>query len=172
MKLRAHVTTLAAATLSAVLLAAAPAQAQDTRIAYVNFERIVRDGAPAKAAQSKLEAEFGKRERDLRELGAKLKAAGERLDKDSAVMAEAERQKRQREVAELDREFQRRQREFSEDLNQRRNEELSAVMDRAQRVVRQIAESEKYDLVLVEAAYASPRIDITEKVIKALGSAK
>ncbi|NDA52780.1 MAG: OmpH family outer membrane protein, partial [Betaproteobacteria bacterium] len=105
-------------------------------------------------------------------LGAKLKAAGERLERDASVMAESERARRQREVADLDKEFQRRQREFREDLNQRRNEELSQVVERVNRVIRQIAEQEKFDLVLQEAVYFSPRIDLTDKVLRALSGAK
>ncbi len=147
--------------------------AADTpRIAVVQTERILREAAPAKAAQTKLEQEFGKRDKELQELGAKLKAAGERLERDATVMAESERARRQREVADLDKEFQRRQREFREDLNQRRNEELSQVVERVNRVIRQIAEQEKFDLVLQEAVYFSPRIDLTDKVLRALSGAK
>jgi outer membrane protein len=148
----------------AVIAADAP------RIAVVQTERILREAAPAKAAQTKLEQEFGKRDKELQELGAKLKAAGERLERDATVMAECAR--RQREVADLDKEFQRRQREFREDLNQRRNEELSQVVERVNRVIRQIAEQEKFDLVLQEAVYFSPRIDLTDKVLRALSGAK
>ncbi|NCV26257.1 MAG: OmpH family outer membrane protein, partial [Betaproteobacteria bacterium] len=92
--------------------------------------------------------------------------------RDASVMAESERARRQREVADLDKEFQRRQREFREDLNQRRNEELSQVVERVNRVIRQIAEQEKFDLVLQEAVYFSPRIDLTDKVLRALSGAK
>jgi len=151
----------------------APALAQDApRIAVVHTERILREAVPAKAAQQKLEQEFGKRDKELQELGARLKGASERLERDAAVLSDAERARRQREVAELDKEFQRRQREFREDLNQRRNEELSLVVERVNRVIRQLAEQEKYDLVLQEAVYFSGRIDMTEKVLRALSSAK
>ena len=151
----------------------APALAQDApRIAVVHTERILREAVPAKAAQQKLEQEFGKRDKELQELGARLKGASDRLERDAAVLSDAERARRQREVAELDKEFQRRQREFREDLNQRRNEELSLVVERVNRVIRQLAEQEKYDLVLQEAVYFSGRIDMTEKVLRALSSAK
>ena len=146
--------------------------AEAPRIAVVQTERILREAAPAKAAQSKLEQEFGKRDKELQDLGVKLKQAGERLERDASVMAESERARRQREVADLDKEFQRRQREFREDLNQRRNEELSQVVERVNRVIRQIAEQEKFDLVLQEAVYFSPRIDLTDKVLRALSGAK
>lgn len=138
------------------------------KVGFVNTERILRDAVPAKAAQSKLEAEFSRRDREIQELGTRLKQLGERLERDAMVMSESERARRQREVADLDKDFQRRQREFREDLNQRRNEELSQVVERANRVIRQIAEKEKFDLILQEAVYASGRIDITDLVLQAL----
>jgi len=152
--------------------AALPAAAQELKLGYVSVERILRDSAPAKAATQKLEAEFSKRDRELQDLGAKLKAAAERLEKDAPVLGEAERARRQRELAELDRDVQRRQREFREDLNQRRNEELQGLLERAERIVRQIAEQEKFDLIVREAVYFSPRVDITEKVLRALNAPK
>jgi outer membrane protein len=152
--------------------APAPASAQELKIGYVNAERILRESAPAKAASQRLEAEFSKRDRELQELGTKLKAAAASFEKDAPVLSEADRARRQRELAELDRDLQRRQREFREDLNQRQNEERLALLERAQRIVRQIAEQEKYDLIVTDAAYVSPRADITEKVLRALNAPK
>ncbi|WP_020203937.1 OmpH family outer membrane protein [Cupriavidus sp. WS] len=164
--------SLATAALAAgALLAATPAMAQEARIAAVNSERILRDSVPAKQAQVKLEQEFSKRDRDLQDMAQKIKGIADKLDKDTAVLADADRQRRQREVADLDREFQRKQREFREDLNQRRNEELAQVLERANRVIRQLAEQRKYDLIVQEAVYVNPRIDITDDVMKALNSA-
>ncbi|WP_423192011.1 OmpH family outer membrane protein [Cupriavidus sp. H18C2] len=160
----------AAALASAALCAAAPAMAQEARIAAVNSERILRDSQPAKAAQVKLEQEFSKRDRELQDMAQKIKGMADKLDKDTAVLADADRQRRQREVADLDREFQRKQREFREDLNQRRNEELAQVLERANRVIRQLAEQRKYDLIVQEAVYVNPRIDITDDVMKALNA--
>ncbi|WP_454721256.1 MULTISPECIES: OmpH family outer membrane protein [Cupriavidus] len=161
----------AAALATGALLAAAPAMAQEARIAAVNSERILRDSVPAKQAQVKLEQEFSKRDRDLQDMAQKIKGIADKLDKDTAVLADADRQRRQREVADLDREFQRKQREFREDLNQRRNEELAQVLERANRVIRQLAEQRKYDLIVQEAVYVNPRIDITDDVMKALNGA-
>ncbi|MFJ2995455.1 OmpH family outer membrane protein [Pandoraea sp. NPDC087047] len=144
--------------------------AQDARIAAVNSDRILRDSAPAKAAQAKLEAEFSKRDGDLQAMAQRLKAMSDKLDKDNPTLSDAERAKRQRDLAAADTEFQRKQREFREDLNQRRNEELAAVLDRANRVIKQIAETDKYDLIVQEAVYVSPRIDITDKVLKTLNA--
>ncbi len=159
---------LAAATVS--VIAALPVAAQELKIGYVNSERVLREAAPAKAAQSKLEAEFGKRERDLTDAAAKLKAAADKLDKDAPTMAESERNRRQRELVEQDRDLQRKRREFQEDLNQRRNEELAGVVERANRVIKQIFDAEKYDLIVQEVIFASARVDITEKVIKTLNT--
>jgi outer membrane protein len=156
----------------ALALVPSASPAQELKLGYVNSERILRDSAPARAAAQKLETEFAKRDRELQDMGQKLKAAAERFEKDAPVLAEAERAKRQRELAEMDRELQRRQREFREDLNQRRNEELQALLDRAQRIVRQIAEQEKYDLIVQDAVFFSPRVDITEKVLRALNNGK
>ncbi|CAG9182087.1 hypothetical protein LMG23992_04656 [Cupriavidus laharis] len=160
----------AAAVAAAALCAAAPAMAQEARIAAVNSERILRDSQPAKQAQVKLEQEFSKRDRELQDMAQKIKAMADKLDKDTAVLADSDRQRRQREVADLDREFQRKQREFREDLNQRRNEELAQVLERANRVIRQLAEQRKYDLIVQEAVYVNPRIDITDDVMKALNA--
>lgn len=163
---------LAAALLSFVVTLApiAPAQAQGSgvRIGYVNTERILRDALPAKAAQQKLEREFSARDKELQALGGQLKATGERLERDRAVMSESERRDQQRDFAELEKDFQRKQREFREDLSQRRNEELAQVLEKANGTIRSIAEAEKYDLVIQEAVYAGKQIDITDKVIDAL----
>ncbi|AKM33083.1 outer membrane protein chaperone [Pandoraea faecigallinarum] len=157
---------------AAALLAGAAfaASAQDARIAAVNSDRILRDSTPAKAAQAKLEAEFSARDKALQDMAQRLKAMSDKLDKDNPTLSDAERAKRQRDLAAADTEFQRKQREFREDLNQRRNEELAAVLDRANRVIKQIAEADKYDLIVQEAVYVSPRIDITDKVLKTLNA--
>ncbi len=144
--------------------------AQEVKIGFVSTERIFREASPAKAATAKLEQEFSKRDKDLQDLAARLKQSAEKLDKDGPVLSESERNKRQRELSEMDKDFQRRQREFREDLNQRRNEELAVVLEKANKVIKQLAESEKYDIVFQEAVYSSPRIDITDKVLKALNS--
>lgn len=146
------------------------AQAQELKVGFVNTERILRDSAPAKASQQKLEQEFSKREKQIQDAANKLKEMSTKLERDATVMPESERVKRQREAAELERDVQRRQREFREDLNQRRNEELAAVVERANRAIRQVAEAEKFDIIFQEAVYASTRIDITDKVIRALNA--
>lgn len=160
---------------AAIVALAAPSFAQDgqLRIGVVNSERILRESTAAKAAQQRLEQEFSRREKELQDTAARIKQLGERLERDLSVLSDADRGRRQREIADLDREFQRRQREFREDLNQRRNEELASVVERANRVIRQIAEQERFDLILQgqETVYASPRLDMTEKVLRALNAA-
>jgi len=151
--------------------APAAAMAQDQlKIGYVNGDRVLRDSAPAKAAQAKLETEFSKREKDLNDLGNRLKAASDRLDKDAPTLGEAERTRRQRELVDQDRDLQKKRREFQEDLAQRKNEELSTVTERTNRIIKQIFETEKYDLILQEAVFWSAKVDITDKVIKALNA--
>jgi outer membrane protein len=144
------------------------AYAQEYRIAFVNTERVSRESTPFKVAQSKIEQEFSRREKELQEVATRIKTMAEKLDKDAPVLSDSERGRRQRELTDLDKDFQRKQREFREDLNQRRNEELATVLDRTNKVIKLIAEAEKYDIVLQDVVYFSPRIDITDKVLKAL----
>lgn len=164
---------LATGVLAATALLAAPAvSAQEFKIGYVNSDRMLRDAAPAKAAQAKLEVEFGKREKELNDAAARLKTAADKFEKEQVTLAESERGRRQRDLVEQERDLQRKRREFQEDLNQRKNEELSAVVERANRVIKQIFDSEKYDLILQDpVVFAGPRVDITDKVIKALNAA-
>lgn len=154
----------------ALLVAGGALAQQPFKLGYVSLDRIIRDSLPAKAAQARLEQEFSKRERDLQAQGAAIKSRAEQLERDAPAMSESQRQTRQRELVDMDRDFQRKRREFQEDLGKRRNEELQAVFERANRVVRQVAEAEKYDLILQEAVYISPRHDITDQVIKILNS--
>jgi outer membrane protein len=147
---------------------AATAAAPTGRFGFVNTERILRDAIPAQRAQKKIEAEFQKRDQELARVADQLKRMQDDLEKNSVTMSESQRRTKEREFGELNRDFQRKQREFREDLNQRRNEELAQVVEAANRVIRQIAEQEKYDIIFQDAVYASPRIDLTDKVIKAL----
>lgn len=147
-------------------------QAQEIKIGYVNSERVLREANLAKTAQLKLEAEFGKREKDLKDQENKLRVSAEKLEKDAPTLAEAERNRRQRDLVEVDRDLQRKRREWQEDLNQRKNEELGAVVERANRVIKQIFESEKYDLIVQDALNVSARVDITKKVIDTLNAQK
>ncbi len=148
------------------------ANAQEFRVGFVNTDRIFREANTAKQAQTKLEQEFARREKELVDMGNTLKTASEKLERDAPTLSEAQRNQRQRTLAEQDRDFQRKRREFQEDLNARKNEELQQVLERANRVVRQVAEAEKYDLILQEAVYINPKHDITDKVIRAINSSK
>ena len=153
-------------------LAAMPAQAEEFRAGFVNTDRIFREANSAKAAQNKLEQEFSKREKELVDQGNSLKNASEKFEREAPTMAEAQRNTRQRQLVDQDREFQRKRREFQEDLSARKNEELGQVLERANKVVKQVAEAEKYDVILQEAVYINPKHDITDKVLKAMNGGK
>ena len=153
-------------------LAACTVGAQEFKIGIVNIDRIFREANSAKAAQAKLEQEFGKREKEVADLGAQLKTLADKFDREAPTLAESQRTVRQKQLVEQDRDFQRKRREFQEDLNARKNEELQQVIERANRIVKTVAEAEKYDLVLQEAVYANPKHDITDKVIRALNAAR
>ncbi len=163
--------TLAACAMGLALLSS-HAVAQEFRVGFVNTDRIFREANAAKLAQTKLEQEFSRREKEITDLGNTLKAASDKFEREAPTLAESQRTQRQRQLIDQDREFQRKRREFQEDLNARKNEELQSVLERANRVVKQVAESEKYDLVLQEAVYINPKHDITDKVIKALNASK
>jgi outer membrane protein len=154
---------------SALLMGSALAYAIDYKIGFVNTERLFREAAPAKRAQQKLEKEFAARDAEIQKLSKQVRDLQSALEKDGATMAETERRNKERDLANMARDLQRMQREFREDVNLRKNEELAGLQERANKVIMQIAESEKFDLILQDpVVYASQRIDITEKVIKAL----
>ena len=158
-----------AVVLAATLLPiAAGASAAEPKIGFVNTERVFREAAPAMKAQKKLEKEFAGREQELQKMAKQAKELQSHLERDGVTISESDRRNKERDLANLNRDFQRAQREFREDLNLRRNEELGAVHDRARKTIMEIAEKEKYDLVLEDAVYFSPRIDITDRVLKAL----
>jgi outer membrane protein len=158
--------------IAAALAVSVQAHAEDFRVGFVNTDRIFREANTAKAAQAKLEQEFAKREKELADMGNTLKNSSDKFDREAPTLPEATRNARQKQILDLDRDFQRKRREFQEDLNARKNEELQQVLERANRVVKQVAEAEKYDVVLQEAVYVNPKHDITDKVIKALNAAR
>lgn len=157
---------------AAALLGIAQGAIAETKIGFVNSDRVMREAAPAVRAQQRLEKEFEKRDQELQRMARDLKSMQDDLERNATTMGENDRRTKERALNDLNRDFQRKQREFREDLNQRRNEELASVLDKANRSVKQIAESENFDIIFQEAVYASPSIDITDKVIKALSDAK
>ena len=164
--------TMLAVALSAALFGVAGSAVADTKIGFVNTQRVFRDAPAAVKAQKKLDGEFSKRDQELQAMAKKLQSMQEGLEKNAVTLSEAERRNKEREVNDLNREFQRKQREFREDLNLRQNEEMASVLERANRAIKTIAEAEKYDLILQDAVWANPRLDITDKVIKALSDDK
>lgn len=155
---------------TSMLLGAGVAHAQ-FKVGYVNTQRILVDAPQAAKAKQKIEREFERRSQDLQRLAKQLQGLQESMEKSAVTMSEAQRRGKEREFGELSREFQRRQREYQEDLNLRQNEEMAAIFERLSKAINYIADSEKFDLILQEAVYASPRIDITDRVIKALNDA-
>lgn len=158
----------AVATLFLGLLVAAPALAIDYKIGYVHTERVFRESQLAVKAQKKLEQEFAKREQELQKMVKQARDLQTSLEKEGLTLAESEKNRRERDLANLNREIQRSQREFREDLNMRKNEEFASVHERARKIINDIAEREKFDLIVENVVFASPRVDITEKVLKAL----
>lgn len=155
-----------------IALAGFSATAQDFKVGVVNLDRIFREANSAKAAQNKLEQEFTKREKELADLAAQLKTTSDKFEREAPTLAESQRTVRQRQLVDQDRTFQTKRREFQEDLNARKNEELQLVIERANKVVKTLAETEKYDLILQESVYVNPKHDITDKVIKALNASR
>jgi outer membrane protein len=149
---------------------AAPATAQDVKIGFVNTERILRESGPAQRAGKKLEAEFSKKQQDIQRLADQAKRAQDDLEKNGLTMSENQRRAKEREFNDLSRELQRRDRDFRDEVNQRRNEETAQLVDQANRIIKQIAEQEKFDVILQasDALIINTRVDITERVMKAL----
>jgi len=150
----------------------AAAGAADFKIGYVDVERIRRESAPAERASKQLEKEFAPRAQEMQRRESEIKSLQALLEKDSMTMSETERRTKEQELSRASVDFQRMQREYREDLNMRRNQELAALFERADKVIKQIADAEKYDLILQEAVYRSPRIDLTDRVLKALSDGK
>jgi outer membrane protein len=162
---------------AAAVLAAAfagPAAAQDgplvTKMGFVNTERVMREANAPKQAQRNIESEFKGRDQEIAKSVERLKRLAGELEKKGAALPVAEKQKREREAAELEAEIERKKNAFTEDLNIRREEATKGIIEQANRIIKRIAEQEKFDIVFIEAAYANPRIDITDKVIRALNA--
>lgn len=166
---RTNRAVIMAAVLGVSAMAAAPIAQAQTKIGFVSTERILRDSQPAKAAQSKIEAEFKRRDEELQKMADKLRSDAQSFDRDAPVLSESERITRQRQLADLDSDLQRKRREFQEDFNRRRNEEFSAIVEKADAAIQRIADSQGYDLIIQDAVTVSPRVDITDEVLKALG---
>lgn len=160
--------SLVSAAVAALMLLAAPHALAESKIGFINLERVSNDAPQAQRAMKKIKAEFEKRDQELQKLSKQLQTMQDKLEKDGMTMSEADRRLREREFSDLNRDFQRKQREFREDLSVRQNEELATLYEAVNKVIRKIAETEKYDLIVQEAVYYSPAIDITPKVIKAL----
>lgn len=141
---------------------------QELKIGFVNTDRVFKEAAPALRSQKKLQDEFAPRDQEIKAVNAQATEVKAKLEKDGLTMAESEKRALESELARLSREIQRLQREFREELNLRKQEELKVILRIANEEIDKIAAEEKYDLILQEAVYRSDRLDITDKVIKAL----
>lgn len=148
------------------------AAAAELKVGYVNTQRIFRDAPAAVKAAKKIEQEFARRDQDLQRMAKQLQGMQETLEKNGLTMQDADRRAKEKDLNELSREFQRKQREFREDLNLRQNEENAAIIEKANKAIKQLAENEKFDLILQDVVWVSPKLDVTEKVIKALSEGK
>ncbi len=153
----------------AVLLGAGVSHAADFKVGVVDTERVLRESAPAMKAEKKIEKEFSGRDQEIKKLMKQVKELQSLLETEGNKMSDADHRNKERELTAMNVNLQRMQREFREDLNLRKNEELAVVLERANKAIQIIADTEKYDLILQEAVYRNPRIDITDKVIKHLG---
>ncbi|OJW43428.1 OmpH family outer membrane protein [Thiobacillus sp. 65-1402] len=159
---------LAVSLILASACAAAPALA-NTKIGFVNTEKLLREAPLSVTAQKKLEREFAAREQELQKLAKQARDLQAQLDKDGVTMSDSERKAKERDLGNLNRDLQRQSREFREDLNLRRNEELGQIQERARKAIQDIARAEKFDLIVEQAVFVDPKSDITDRVMKALG---
>ena len=141
---------------------------QELKIGFVNTDRVFKEAAPAIRSQKKLQEEFAPRDQEIKAVNVQATEVKAKLEKDGLTMAESEKRALESDLARLSREIQRLQREFREELNLRKQEELKVILRIANEEIDKIAAEEKYDLILQEAVYRSERLDITDKVIKAL----
>jgi outer membrane protein len=160
--------SLVLALLCAGAMAQASAQSGMSRIGFVYTERLMTESKLAKAADAKLQSEFSKRQKQLDDAVQKYKVSREKFDDEAPKLSDVDRTKRTRELLDMEKDVQRMQREYNEDLFQRKNEERAAIAQKAYKLIEQVAEQEHLDVVLQEAIWASPRIDITDKIIRQL----
>ena len=155
-----------------LLIGCTQALSADFRVGIVNTERILRESTPAVKAEKKIEKEFSGRDQEIKKVAKQVKDVQTLMEKEGLTLPDAEKRNKERELANLNMNLQRMQRGFSEDLNLRKNEEMSVVLEHANKAIQALAEKEKYDLILQEAVYRNPSIDITEKVLKYMANEK
>jgi outer membrane protein len=164
--------TMMKAGMLALLLGAGLTQAADFKVGVVDTERVLRESAPAMKAESKIEKEFSGRDQEIKKMLKQAKELQALLDNEDSKLSDSDRRNKERELSAMNVDLQRMQREFREDLNLRKNEELAIVLEKANKAIQAIAEEQKYDLILQEAVYRNPKIDITDLVIKHLADSK
>ena len=162
--------TMIKAGLLAIMLGAGMAHADDAafKVGVVDTERVLHEAIPAMKAEKRIEKEFTVRDQEIKKLMGQARELQVKLEKEGATLSDSERRNKERELSAMSADLERLQREFHEDLSLRKNEELAIVLELANKAIQAIAESEKYDLILQEAAYRNPKIDVTDKVIQYL----
>lgn len=171
--LKKSLATLPRSLVLALLCAGAMAHAQaqtgtPSRIGFVYTERLMTESKLAKAADAKLQAEFSKRQKQVDDMVQRYKQTREKFDEEAPKLSDLDRTKRTRELLDMEKDVQRMQREYNEDLFQRKNEERAAIAQKAYKLIEQVAEQDHLDVVLQEAIWTSPRIDITDRILKLL----
>jgi outer membrane protein len=139
-----------------------------SRIGFVYTERLMTESKLAKAADAKLQSEFSKRQKQVDDMMQRYKQSREKFDEEAPKLSDVDRTRRTRELLDMEKDVQRLQREYNEDLFQRKNEERAAIAQKAYKLIEQVAEQEHLDVVLQEAVWTSPRIDITDRILKLL----
>lgn len=141
----------------------------ELKIGYVQVDKLLKEAPQTAETGKKLEREFSPRSLELEKMSSQISAIEASLESENTTLTSAERRSKQRQATNLKIEFQRKQRELREDINIRKNEELATLQDRINNAVKKVSETEGYDLVMYSGvAYASTKIDITEKVLKLL----
>lgn len=144
--------------------------AAELKVGYVQVDKILQEAPQTAESGKKLEREFNPRSQELDKMQKQIRDIESTLDKEGITLSVTERRNKERDVSNLKIEFQRKQRELREDINLRKNEELSSLQDRINKAVQTVSETEGYDLVVYGGvAFASKKIDITDKVLKLLG---
>jgi outer membrane protein len=150
--------------LAAGLAMVAVSASAEIKVGYVQLERIMKESPQMMESSKKLEKEFSPRSAELERMAKQIN------DQESSMTSEGDRRNSDQNLTALKIEFQRKQRELNEDVNLRKNEELSGLQDRINKAVTSVSEAEGYDLVIYSgAAYVGKKVDITDKVLKALG---
>jgi outer membrane protein len=160
---------LLAATLAVAAVASGVANAQSNlKIGVINVGRLLEQSPQTESVTKKLQDEFAPRQRDITALRQKLQTQQDTFQRDAPVMGEEERLNLERQIRDAQRELQRTENEYLEDLNLRRNEEVGRLQREVLQQVQEYARAQKFDLVIADAIFVSTAVDITDEVLAVL----